>query len=80
MEQQHEVTSTLAVQVSSCIYIRRWPSWPSLEREAPWSCKLNMPQYKETPGLGSGWGGLGIWGEGIGYFWDSIGNVNEENT
>ena len=24
--------------------------------------------------------GLGIWGEGIGYFWDSIGNVNEENT
>jgi hypothetical protein len=26
--------------VSSCIYIRRWPSWPSVEREAHWSCKL----------------------------------------
>jgi hypothetical protein len=25
------------------------------------------------------WGG-GDWGEGMGDFWDSIGNVNEENT
>jgi hypothetical protein len=26
------------------------------------------------------WGGRGVRGEGIGDFWDSIGNVNEENT
>jgi hypothetical protein len=24
--------------------------------------------------------GRGVWGEGMGDFWDSIGNVNEENT
>jgi hypothetical protein len=27
-----------------------------------------------------GVGGKGSWGEGMGDFWDSIGNVNEENT
>jgi hypothetical protein len=26
------------------------------------------------------WVGRGVWGEGIGDFWDSIGNVHEENT
>ena len=39
-----------------------------------------MPQYRGTPWpkRGSGW--LGEWGVGMGDFWDSIGNVNEENT
>jgi hypothetical protein len=47
----------------------------TVEREAHWSCKLYMPQYRGTPGprSGSGW-------ERMGDFWDSIGNVNEENT
>jgi hypothetical protein len=38
-----------------------------------------MPQYRGTPGpkRGSGWVGGG---EGMGDFWDSIRNVNEENT
>jgi hypothetical protein len=42
---------------STCICIKRWPSWPSLEREAHWTCKLYMPQYRGTPGPkgGSGW-------------------------
>jgi hypothetical protein len=66
-------------RVSSCIRIRRWPSWSSLEREAPWSCKLYMPQYRGTPGPRSGSGWVGEWG-GMWDFWDSIGNVNEENT
>jgi hypothetical protein len=26
------------------------------------------------------WVGRGVGGEGVGDFWDSIGNVNEENT
>jgi hypothetical protein len=52
---------------SSCICIKRWPSRPSLEREAHWTCKLYMPQYRGTSGSksGSGWGrGLGVrvWG------------------
>jgi hypothetical protein len=45
---------------------RRWPSRPSLGREAPWYCKLYMPQYRGMPGprSGSGWvGGQG----GAGY-------------
>jgi hypothetical protein len=40
-----------------------------------------MPQYrvKLMPRSGSGW--IGEWrGKGMGDFWDSIGNVNEENT
>jgi hypothetical protein len=67
--------------VSSCICIRRWPSWPSVEREAHWSCKLYLPQYRGIPGTRSGSGWVGEWvGERVGDFWDSIGNVNEINT
>ena len=40
--------------VSSCICSRRWPSWPSLGREAPWSYKLYIPQYRAMPGSRSG--------------------------
>jgi hypothetical protein len=46
-----------------------------------------MPQYRGTPeprsgsGGGVGGGGVGVCGgECVGDFWDSIGNVNEENT
>jgi hypothetical protein len=35
---------------SSCICIKRWPSRPSLKRVAHWTHKLNMPQYRGTPG------------------------------
>jgi hypothetical protein len=52
----------------------------SLEREAQWPCKLYMPQYRGTPGPRSGSGWVEEWGEVMGDFWDSIGNVNEENT
>jgi hypothetical protein len=39
-----------------------------------------MPQYRGTPGpkRGSGW--VGDWGVDMGDLWDSIENVNEENT
>jgi hypothetical protein len=52
-----------------------------VEREAHWSCKLYIPQYRGMPGprSGSGWVGEWVW-EGVGDFWDSIGNVNEINT
>jgi hypothetical protein len=45
-------------------------------KEAPWSCKLYMPQYRGTPGprSGNGWVG-GYWET-----WDSIGNVSEKNA
>jgi hypothetical protein len=52
-----------------------------VEREAHWSCKLYMPQYRGTPGPRSGSGRVGEWvGEHVGDFWDSIGNVNEINS
>jgi hypothetical protein len=50
VEQQYELTSTPRAHISSCICIRRWPSQPSLGREAPWSCKLYMLQYRGMPG------------------------------
>ena len=46
VEQQYEPISTLRVLVSSSICSRRWPSQPSLGREAHWSCKLYMHQYR----------------------------------
>jgi hypothetical protein len=69
-------------RVSSCICSRRWPSQPSLGREAPWSCKLYMPQYRGMTGPRSGSGLVGEQGRGggIGNFWDSIINVNKESN
>jgi hypothetical protein len=45
---------------------QKWPSWPSLEREPHWLCKLYMPQHRGMPGpkIWSGWVGElgGVWG------------------
>ena len=49
-------------------------------RETHWSCKLYVLQYRRMPGPKSGSGWVGKLGGGYGNFWDSIGNVNEENT
>jgi hypothetical protein len=38
-----------------------------------------MPQYRVMPEPRSGSGWVGEWGR-YGGLWDSIGNVNEENT
>jgi hypothetical protein len=46
------------------ICIKRWPSRPSLEREAHWTCKLYMPQYRGMPGPKNGNGWVGKWGGG----------------
>jgi hypothetical protein len=64
VEQQYELTSTSRAHVSSCICSRRWPSRPSLGREAPWYCKLYMPQYRGMPGPRSGSGWIGEQGRG----------------
>jgi hypothetical protein len=64
VEQQYELTSAPRALVSRHICIRRWPSWISLGREAPWSCKLYMPQYRGMPGPGSRNGWVGEQGEG----------------
>jgi hypothetical protein len=51
---------------SSCICIKRWPSRPSVEREAHWTYKLYMPQYRGMPGPKSGSGWVGEWVGGYG--------------
>jgi hypothetical protein len=51
---------------SNRLGIRRWPSRPSLKREAHWSYKLYMPQFRRMPGPRSGSGWVGEWGAGYG--------------
>jgi hypothetical protein len=78
VEQQYELTSTPTELVFLAAYVSD-RSQPSLEREVHQSFKLYMPQYRGTPGPRNGSGGEGsggVWED----FWDSIGNVNEENT
>jgi hypothetical protein len=54
-------------EIASLRYeIKRWPSRTSLEREAHWTRKLYMPQYRGTPGPKSGNGWVGEWGGGYG--------------
>jgi hypothetical protein len=53
---------------SSFICIKRWPNWSSLEREAHWSYKHFMSQYRGTPGPRSGSGWVGEWGSVWGNF------------
>jgi hypothetical protein len=55
---------------SSCICIKRCPSRPSLEKEAHWTCKLYMPQYRGMPGPKNGNGWVGKWG---GRVWGTFG-------
>jgi hypothetical protein len=64
LEQQYEPTSTPRTRVFSCLCSRRWPSRPSLGKEATWYCKLYMPQYRGTPGPRSGSGWVGKQGRG----------------
>jgi hypothetical protein len=57
-----EITSSRRGNVTVTVTVR-----PSLQREAHWTCKLYMPQYRGMPGpkRGSGW--VGEWG-GMGTF------------
>jgi hypothetical protein len=74
VEQKYELTSTPGACVSSCICIRRCPSQHI--GLANFIC-LSTGESQDQE-VGVGWKGSG--GEDMGDFWDSIGNVNEENT
>jgi hypothetical protein len=52
------------------VCIKRWPSQPSLEREAHWTGKLYMPQYRGMPGPKNVNGWEGEWG---GRVWGTFG-------
>jgi hypothetical protein len=69
VKQHYELTSILELLTDySCICIKRWPSKPSLEREAYWTRKLYMPHYRVTPGPETEWVGRGVWGRVWGTF------------
>ena len=81
VEQHYELTSTpklltVAAYVSKdCLVGHHW-------KEPNWACTLIMPQYRGTPVSKSGSEWVREWRRGRvwGNFWDSVGNVNEENT
>jgi hypothetical protein len=67
-------------RVSSCICIRSCPSQPTVEREALVVQTLYASVQGNARGKKWEWVGRGVGGRVWGGFWDSIGNVNEENT
>ena len=79
MQQHYELTSTPEL-LSLAAYVSKDGLVGHHWKEAHWTCKLYMPQYRGMPGPKNGNGWVGKWGEGMGDFWDSIGNVIEENT
>ena len=62
VEQKYELSSTPRAHVSSCIRSRRWPSRPSVEREAHWSCTLYMPQLQGNDRAKKWEWGVSVWG------------------
>jgi hypothetical protein len=65
VEQQYELTSTPEL-LSLAAYVLKDGLVSHHWKEALWTCKLYMPQYRGTPGpkRGSGW--VGDWGGGYG--------------
>jgi hypothetical protein len=78
--QHYELTSTpellsLAAYVSQDGLVALTGKRGPLDRQT-----LYAPVEGNTRAKKWEWVGRGVWGEGIGDFWDSIGNVIEENT
>jgi hypothetical protein len=81
VDQQYELTSTPEL-LSLAVYVSRdglvghhWKERPT--GQANFIC----PSTGERQGQKGGWVDRGVGGGvGMGDFWDSIGNVNEENT
>jgi hypothetical protein len=80
VEQHYELTSTPEL-LTLAAYVSKDGLGGHHWKEAHWTRKLYMPQYRGTPGpkKGSGWVGECGW-VAMGDFWYSIGNVNELNT
>ena len=79
VEQHYELTSTLEI-LSLAAYVSKDGLVGHQWKERP-TCRANFIclSIGESQGQELGVGGQGSGVEGMGYFWDSIGNVNEEN-
>ena len=81
MEQQYELTSNPPELVSLAAYVSEDGLVGHQWKERP----IGLANFiclstRERQGQEVGVGGQGSRGEGMGDFWDSIGNVNEINT
>jgi hypothetical protein len=74
VEQQYELTSTPRARVSRCLVSHH------CEESPVGLANFICPSTGEHQDQKGGVGGSGSGGVGMGDFWDSIGNVNEENT
>ena len=79
MEQQYELTSTPEL-LSLAAYVSKDAYSAITGKRGPLVMQTLLPQYRGKPGPKSGSGWVGEWEEGMGDFWDSIGNVNKKNT
>ena len=80
MEQQYELISTPEL-LSLAAYVSKDGLLDHHWKERPIGlANFICPSTGECQGQKSGSGWVGEWGEDMGNFWDSIGNVNEENT
>jgi hypothetical protein len=80
VEQHYELISTpelltLAAYVSKDVLVHTGKRGP-LDMQTLYAPVQGNARAKKWEWVGRGVG----WGEGMGDFWDSIGNVNEENT
>jgi hypothetical protein len=80
VEQQYELTSTREL-LSLAAYVSKYDLVGHHCKERPIGlANFICPSTGERQGQKGGVGGWGIGGVGMGDLWDSIENVNEENT
>ena len=80
MEQQYELTSTREL-LSLAAYVSNNGLVGHHCKERPIGLSnFRCPSTGERQGQKGEWVGRGFWGVGMGDLWDSIENVNEENT
>jgi hypothetical protein len=80
VEQHYELTSTPEL-LTLAAYVSKVGQVGHYWKERPIGlANFICPSTGECQGQKVEVGGYGGWGEGMGDFWDSIGNVNEENT
>jgi hypothetical protein len=80
VEQQYELTSTPEL-VSLAAYVSKDGLVSHHWKERPFGlANFICPLQGNTRAKKGEWVGRGFGGVGMGDFWDSIGNVNEENT
>jgi hypothetical protein len=79
VEQHYELTSTPEL-LSLAAYVSKDGLVGHHWKERPIGLANFICSTGERQGQKGGWVGRGVMGEFMGDFWDSIGNVNEENT